>query len=191
MHPEISYITSAEGAENNAAARMREMGFSDAFVTQRGPDGGIDVRAHNAVAQVKWQGALAGRPELQALYGARGIRHDQKMLFFAASGFSAGAVDYANEVGIALFVYDPIGVLTPQNSEARALLGGSFESPPYRPKMKTVVIWAVATLWFGGLGIVNITGDDGDSPWVVDTLRLAHTGPENAGHHHDEEEVLG
>ncbi len=30
----------------------------------------------------------------------------------------------------------------------------------------------------------------GDSPWVVDTLTLAHTGPENAGHHHDEEEVL-
>ncbi len=31
----------------------------------------------------------------------------------------------------------------------------------------------------------------GNSPWVVDTLRLAHTGPENAGHHHDQEEVLG
>ena len=31
----------------------------------------------------------------------------------------------------------------------------------------------------------------GDSPRVVDTLTLAHTGSENAGHHHDEEAVLG
>ena len=32
---------------------------------------------------------------------------------------------------------------------------------------------------------------EGYEPRVVDRLRLAHTGSENAGHHHDEEAVLG
>lgn len=128
MEPRIEYITTAEQAERNAAARMQEMGFTDARVTGRGPDGGIDVRARDAVAQVKWQGAQTSRPELQNLYGARGINHSQQLLFFSASGYSRGAIEYADMVGIALFTFDPTGVLTARNVRAERLLAVSDSS---------------------------------------------------------------
>ncbi|WP_072815493.1 restriction endonuclease [Rhodococcus zopfii] len=122
MEPEIEFITSAEQAENNAAKRMREMGFSDAGVTAGGPDGGIDVQAWNAVAQVKWKSAQTGRPELQNLYGARGVDHSKQMLFFTASGYTREAVEYADSTGMALFAYDPTGAVRAASRAAEALL---------------------------------------------------------------------
>ncbi len=44
-----------------AATRMRELGFSDATCTGPGADGGVDVRATGALAQVKWKRGMAGR----------------------------------------------------------------------------------------------------------------------------------
>jgi len=122
MSSEIEYITSAEDAEENAAEKMRAMGFTDAQVTGPGADGGIDVWSRKAVAQVKWRSAQTGRPELQQLYGARGGNHDQRLLFFTASGYSQAAIEYAKSVKMALFIYDPLGELTPCNKRARKLL---------------------------------------------------------------------
>ncbi|WP_349536473.1 restriction endonuclease [Rhodococcus rhodochrous] len=118
MSSEIEYITSAE----NAAEKMRAMGFTDARVTGPGADGGIDVWSRKAVAQVKWRSAQTGRPELQQLYGARAGDHDQRLLFFTASGYSQAAIEYAKAVKMALFTYDPLGELTPRNKRARKLL---------------------------------------------------------------------
>ncbi|WP_372341886.1 restriction endonuclease [Nocardia sp. CC227C] len=98
------------------------MGYQDAAVTGPGSDGGIDVAAADAVAQVKWQGAQVGRPELQRLFGARGKHADKQMLFFAATTYSARAVEYADDVDMALFTYDPLGALDPVNNAARRLL---------------------------------------------------------------------
>jgi len=145
MSSEIEYITSAEDAEENAAEKMRVMGFTDAQVTGPGPDGGIDVWSRKAVAQVKWRSAQTGRPELQRLYGARGDNHHQKLLFFTASGYSQAAIEYAKSVKIALFTYDPLGELTPHNKRARKLLTNPEESEetpdpipagiPFNPKI--------------------------------------------------------
>lgn len=142
MEPE--FINSAEKAEHNAAKRMREMGISDAEVTSRGPDGGIDVKAWNAVAQVKWKSAQTGRPELQKLYGARGVDHSKQMLFFTATGYTRGAVEYADSTGMALFRYDTTGAVRAASRAAEPLLAPaspwagvglptSYEPDPFVP----------------------------------------------------------
>lgn len=107
----MDYITDAHQAELNAERLMREWGFSDAVATTGGADGGIDVRAKGALAQVKWKGGVTGRPDLQRLYGARGSGTEQ-LIFFSAAGYSAQAVEYANQIGMALYTYDPTGTAT-------------------------------------------------------------------------------
>jgi hypothetical protein len=131
--PDRGYITSFEDAERNAAERMIAMGFLDARVTVGGADGGIDVSAHNALAQVKWRGGVSGRPDLQRLFGARGAALDKQLLFFSAAGYSTNALDYADSTGIALFVYEPDGELVASNSAAEALLAhtdGPYDDNP-------------------------------------------------------------
>ncbi|NKS29258.1 restriction endonuclease [Rhodococcus hoagii] len=136
----MEYITTPHAAERNAAARMRDLGFADARVTTGGSDGGIDVRSRDAIAQVKWKGGVTGRPDLQNLYGARGRSHDLRMLFFAASGYSQHAIDYAEYTEICLFTYDPIGQLTPANSWASALMTAAVHRSQSDPRPD--VSWA-------------------------------------------------
>lgn len=125
----VGYIRSAVEAEECAAAAMRRWGFGDARVTGKGADSGLDVLASTAVAQVKWKTAQVGRPELQALYGARAGHHHRRMLFFAASGYSVPAIRYADENGMLLFVYDPLGAITPASAEARHFLADQQGKP--------------------------------------------------------------
>ncbi|MGC0367145.1 hypothetical protein ABH922_005197 [Rhodococcus sp. 27YEA15] len=118
-------IATPYDAEVNAATQMRVMGFVDATVTAPGADGGIDVDAVNAVAQVKLHGKPTGRPDLQRLYGARGGSHAKVMLFFTLAGYSAAAVEYANQVGMALFTYSLDGTVSACNDHALGLLNQS------------------------------------------------------------------
>ncbi|WP_064444444.1 restriction endonuclease [Rhodococcus sp. YH3-3] len=118
----MNYITTPHEAELNAAEKMKSWGFTDAVATTGGADGGIDVRSSSALAQVKWKGGAAGRPEMQQLYGARGTDTKKALFFFAASSYSKAAVAYADEVGIGLFTYDPLGEVTAVNAQAAAVL---------------------------------------------------------------------
>ena len=97
---------------------MREFGFADAAITGGSADAGIDVQSRRAIAQVKWQGAVTSRPDVQRLYGARGAVDNREMLFFSASGYSSHAVEYADECEIALFIYDPVGEVYAVNAIA-------------------------------------------------------------------------
>ncbi|MFC8615991.1 restriction endonuclease [Micromonospora purpureochromogenes] len=115
-------IDSWKAAESNAAAWMRSWGFGDARVTQGGADAGVDVRSRGALAQVKFEASQVGRPVLQRLVGARGRNVDQDLFFFSGAGFSAQAVEYANEMEIRLFKYSLTGAMTPVNRSARAFL---------------------------------------------------------------------
>lgn len=119
----MDYIVTAHQAELNAASVMRSWGFIDATSTTGGSDGGIDVRSRNALAQVKWRAGLAGRPDCQRLVGARANDTTKQLIFFSASGYSKQAVDYANQVGIGLFVYDPTGEVTAVNAAASKIAG--------------------------------------------------------------------
>lgn len=115
-------IATARDAEENAASQMLQLGFVNVKVARDGADGGIDVECGNAIAQVKWRTETTGRPDVQRLYGARGINHDKAMLFFSASGYSKGAEVYADEVGMCLFIYNQTGAIVPASSAARALV---------------------------------------------------------------------
>ncbi|PCK24150.1 hypothetical protein CHR55_27300 [Rhodococcus qingshengii] len=118
----VQMIATARDAEENAASQMQQLGFVNVKVAPDGTDGGIDVECGNAIAQVKWRTETTGRPDVQRLYGARGISHDKAMLFFSASGYSKGAEVYADEVGMCLFIYNQTGAIVPASSAAKALV---------------------------------------------------------------------
>ncbi|WP_426376033.1 restriction endonuclease [Rhodococcoides fascians] len=88
---------------------MRSWGFVDEVATTGRADGGIDVRSSRALAQVKWKGGAAGSPDMNRLFGARGNDTSKQLFFFVASDYSKAAVKDADQVGIALFTYDPVG----------------------------------------------------------------------------------
>lgn len=119
-------IQSARAAEEFAAIAMRAMGWRDAKITASGPDGGIDVTANGAIAQVKWRkSGPTGRPDLQRLFGARAYNHHQVMLFFTATMYTVAAIEYANQCGIALFCYDDYGSLSAVNRIASSYLSNA------------------------------------------------------------------
>lgn len=97
---------------------MRMLGFDDAQQTAGGSDGGIDVisQAHRVAAQVKHYSGLVGRPDLQKLAGA--ASQFSERVFYARSGYTAAAREYAEDHDIALFTYDPSGFISPTNSRA-------------------------------------------------------------------------
>ena len=128
------FIASAEQAEWNAAEQMRWLGYWDAHCQPRGIDAGVDVVSAGALAQVKWRSAVAGRPELQRLYGAREDRRHLALLFFATSGYSEHAKQYADRVGIYLFVYDATGAIQPANYCASQLLAWRVQQANLSPQ---------------------------------------------------------
>lgn len=107
---------------------MRHWGFDDAAVTRTGPDGGIDVDASEAVAQVKFSAHAIGGPAVQQLFGARGPDTGKAMLFFTGTSYSAQATAYADRVGMALFTYDLLGQPSAVNAAARGLVEAAEEA---------------------------------------------------------------
>jgi hypothetical protein len=114
-------IRSPDDAEQVAAEWMRHLGFGDARCTGSGTDGGVDVRSREAVAQVKAQLTPVGRPELQALYGVA-RSEGRRPLFFSLMSYTAAALAWADEVGMALFRFDHAGMVEPVNATAGTLL---------------------------------------------------------------------
>lgn len=84
-----------------------------------GPDGGIDVLASDAIAQVKAHMQPIGRPDVQNLYGVA-TAQGKTPLFFSLSGYTAAAAAWAEEVGVGLFTFDLQGSPQPVNGRARA-----------------------------------------------------------------------
>jgi restriction endonuclease len=117
-------IRSPDDAEQVAAEWMRHLGFDDARCTAAGTDGGVDVRSREAVAQVKAQLTPVGRPELQALYGVARSEGRQP-LFFSLMSYTAAALTWADEVGMALFRFDHAGMVEAVNPPAEALLAAA------------------------------------------------------------------
>lgn len=89
--------------EDAAADWMKSWGYLDAQRTPTGPDSGIDVQAKGAVAQVKATTSPVGRADIQRI---RGVAHDgREAIFFSLGGYSAGAVEWAEDAGVALFQF--------------------------------------------------------------------------------------
>lgn len=101
---------------------LRDLGFRDARVTKQGADGGIDVTGRHVAAQVKWHAKPVGRPDLQRLVGAAGTQ--RQLVFVSREGFSAPAVQYADQLNMALVSLDWWAVARPRNSVAERMLRG-------------------------------------------------------------------
>lgn len=107
-------------AEQLAAAALRKFGFDDALPTGSGTDAGLDVAGRSIACQVKYTAKPVGRPVLQQLVGAAGGR---VTAFFSRAGYTAQAVEYADQVGMALFGLTLPSTVSPQNSVAREMAG--------------------------------------------------------------------
>jgi hypothetical protein len=118
--PQRRLIKTFVDAENYAAEYMRHLGFVDAVPTAAGSDGGIDVVSRHAVAQVKMEGVVTGRPVIQALMGVAAV--EEKMaVAFSLAGYTAQALDWADRAGIACFEFAIDGSVVAANSVAEEL----------------------------------------------------------------------
>lgn len=136
-------VSSWQQAEALAAWHMQKLGFDDAKMTPPGADGGLDVRATDAVAQVKHYATPIGAPVIQQL---RGAAHGQgAALFYSMSGYTKAAVEYANNAAVALFTYNESGVVQPFNHAAQILhdrAGGddAFDSADFENQAQIVAV---------------------------------------------------
>ena len=138
-----SAVSSWQEAEALATWHMQKLGFDDAKMTPPGADGGLDVRATDAVAQVKHYATPIGAPVVQQL---RGAAHGQgTAIFYSRSGYTKSAVEYANGAAVALFTYDESGVVQPFNHAAQILhdrAGGddAFDSADFENQAQIVAV---------------------------------------------------
>lgn len=111
-------ITKPWQSEASMAAQMRALGWRDAEPTPPGRDKGVDIRAQTpsrAIAQVKMEKAYVTSRYVQQLVGAAKRGYKKDLLFFASSGYTQPAIQYADENSIMLFTYSETGDLTPVN----------------------------------------------------------------------------
>lgn len=113
-------------AEIFAVSVLRAWGYPDAALTTSGADGGIDIQGTHVVGQVKHRSAPTGRPDIQRLYGARGIG-TQDLVFFSRSGYSPEAIDYAQVHDVALFSYSDAGQVTAHTRTADQMMPADEE----------------------------------------------------------------
>ncbi|WP_406161133.1 restriction endonuclease [Streptomyces canus] len=106
-------------AELAAVDHMRSLGFTDARVTGAGADGGIDVIARDAMAQVKHYSQPIGVGPIRELRGVADSHHH--LLFYASGGYTASARQFADEKKVALFSIQELGHITPLNAAAADL----------------------------------------------------------------------
>src|SRR6266480_5439695 len=105
MQPELAIrprlLRSPTDFEEAAADWMRVWGYRSVRRTAAGRDGGIDVESIEAVAQVKAWMVPVGSPEIQQLKGA--AYEGRFALFFSLTDYTAAAVRFADQAGVALF----------------------------------------------------------------------------------------
>lgn len=99
------YGVSAEGAEELVAQWMRFLGEGDAQTTRYTADGGIDVQSSHYIAQVKNYAGTVGVAEVRQLAGVASV-DPRRALFFTSGAYASGAITFANQVGMALLIYD-------------------------------------------------------------------------------------
>lgn len=118
--PERRLIKTYRDAEIYAAEYMRHLGFADATPTPTGSDGGIDVDAGAAIAQVKMEGVATGRPVIQALFGVATVE-GKSPLMFSLAGYTAQALEWADQAEVACFEFATDGSVVAVNTAAREL----------------------------------------------------------------------
>lgn len=104
-------VGSWQEAEHSAMLWMRAHGHPDAQLTPAGPDGGVDVVAASAIAQVKHYARPVGPRPIRELAGTalQPQHHRRRLLFFSTMGYSAPALSEGRALGIPLYQMGPGG----------------------------------------------------------------------------------
>lgn len=114
--------TTPRGAEVLVAQWMRHLGETSATVTAFTGDGGVDVSGRAYIAQVKHYTSNVGVAPIRELAGVAAT-DGRTPLFFTSTGYAAGAVEFADKSGVALFVYSAErGELLGMNGRAKTLM---------------------------------------------------------------------
>lgn len=121
-------------AEVMAGDHMIHLGFKGVVVTQGVGDGGLDVVADSAAAQVKYQAAPTGSPDVQRFFGAS--QGFSQRLFYAGA-YTPRAVEEAERLGIVLFAFTPAGGVLPVNEAAHSMVP-SRSTPAMRTMFGTL-----------------------------------------------------
>ncbi|GAB3405880.1 hypothetical protein GCM10027515_19750 [Schumannella luteola] len=130
------FLIDWRAAEAAAARHMQSIGFIDAQVTESGADGGLDVRATDAVAQVKFYANPVGRPDIQKL---RGAAHEHRIaIFYSTGGYTQEALDYAVGADVALFSMNPYGECSAVTGSAE-ILANPVNGDMRREKMAELI----------------------------------------------------
>ncbi|MGJ8720857.1 MAG: restriction endonuclease [Salinibacterium amurskyense] len=112
---------SHQGAEALCAEWMRFYGEEDAETTRFTADGGIDVTSLHYIAQVKNYVGTVGVAEVREMAGVA-LDDGRKALFFTSGSYAAGAIAFADRVGMPLFIYDAAeGSLAGVNQHAESI----------------------------------------------------------------------
>lgn len=117
--PSGTHVFTWSMAEELAVAHMRHLGFADARRTAAGADGGLDVLATGAVAQLKHHEQPVGAPDVQRL---RGVAHGiSRPISYSRNGYTTQAMDFADGADVALFTFDEHNFVAPVNRHAHVL----------------------------------------------------------------------
>ncbi|WP_159106980.1 restriction endonuclease [Streptomyces coelicoflavus] len=133
----VRTIRTWQDAELAAVDHMLGLGFTDARVTGASADGGIDVIARDAVAQVKHYSQPIGVGPVRELRGVADAH--QHLLFYASGGYTAAARQFADDRGVALFSLQETGHITVLNEAATRLSTRPAPAPA----------WNRAAAWSG------------------------------------------
>ena len=98
----------ADDFETVCAEWMKKAGFVDVERTPKGPDGGIDTIASDAVGQAKFHPSQKVTGEsVRALVGSKIERKKKRALFFHyGPGYTPDAIEAARKTGVELYQLD-------------------------------------------------------------------------------------
>jgi len=108
---EVRIPKDADDFEEVCAEWMRKTGYQNAKRTPKGPDGGIDVIAKDAVAQAKmYSNKKVTAEEVRALIGSKvQMKKKKALLFTYGPGFTQEAVLIARQTQVQLYQLDVDG----------------------------------------------------------------------------------
>lgn len=115
-------------AESIAASHMKSLGLQSVTLSSAGSDGGLDILAEGAAAQVKFRSAPTGSPEIQQ-FGGAAIQFPTRL--FYSNSYSSKAVNQADALGIALFTFASDGAIEAVNRPARTLAKSQISAPDW------------------------------------------------------------
>ena len=120
------YGVNDAGAEALVGDWMRHLGALDTVVTRVSNDGGIDAYSSRYIAQTKNYTGTVGVAEVRELAGVCAA-DGRRGLFFTSGVYAVGAIEFADRVGIALFIYDAVrGTLVAANPNAQTILNSGL-----------------------------------------------------------------